>query len=39
MMIGNGPIVFERDTGTIERLDTAFSAQEAIAKYERRQAE
>jgi hypothetical protein len=40
VMIGNGPIVFERDTGTIEkRLDTAFSAQEAIAKYERRQAE
>jgi hypothetical protein len=39
VMIGNGPIVFERDTGTIERLDTVFSAQEAIAKYERRQAE
>lgn len=39
MMIGNGPIVFERDTGTIKRLDTAFPAQEAIAKYERRQAE
>jgi hypothetical protein len=36
LVIGNGPIIFERDSGNIVRLTSACSANESIEDYEKR---
>jgi hypothetical protein len=35
MLIGNSPIIFERDSGNFVRLPSAYPAEQSIAHYEK----